>query len=247
MQVGQTKKWFARQLESSFASSHNARRYPKANADRIGGIKRSILLFLPVELTMRMSFRVFRACAVALCATSPMIASAQVPVERVDTAMIEKIKEEGLQRSKVMETISYITDVHGPRLTGSPLTRKAGEWAKGQLTEWGLENAQLESWGPFGRGWTLEACSTNMVEPHFSQIIAYPKAWTPSTPKTVRGEPIYLEANTKEDLEKYRGKLGKAIVLISPPREALDTLRQPLTAGERRVLDWFDEVLPRVA
>ena len=178
---------------------------------------------------MRMSFRVFRACAVALCATSPMIANAQVPVERVDTAMIEKIKEEGLQRSKVMETISYITDVHGPRLTGSPLTRKAGEWAKGQLTEWGLENAQLESWGPFGRGWTLEACSANMVEPHFSQLIAYPKAWTPSTPKTVRGEPIYLEANTKEDLEKYRGKLGKAIVLISPPREVKALFEAPAT------------------
>ena len=149
--------------------------------------------------------------------------------ERVDTAMIEKIKEEGLKRSKVMETISYITDVHGPRLTGSPLTRKAGEWAKGQLTEWGLENAQLETWGPFGRGWTLEACSANMVEPHFSQLIAYPKAWTPSTPKTVRGEPIYLEANTKEDLEKYRGKLGKAIVLISPPREVKALFEAPAT------------------
>jgi carboxypeptidase Q len=178
---------------------------------------------------MRKSFRVFRAVAVALCATSPMFANAQVPVERVDTAMIEKIKEEGLQRSKVMETISYITDVHGPRLTGSPLTRKAGEWTKGKLTEWGLEKANLETWGPFGRGWTLEACSANMVEPHFSQLIAYPKAWTPSTPKTVRGEPIYLEANTKEELEKYRGKLGRAIVLISPPREVKALFEPPAT------------------
>ncbi|MDX1927792.1 MAG: M20/M25/M40 family metallo-hydrolase, partial [Pirellulaceae bacterium] len=178
---------------------------------------------------MRMSFRVSWVCAVALCAASPLIATAQVPVERVDTAMIEKIKEEGLQRSKVMETISYITDVHGPRLTGSPLTRKAGEWAKGRLTEYGLENATLEEWGPFGRGWTLEACSVNMVEPHFSQVIAYPKAWTPSTPKTVRGEPIYLEANTKEDLEKYRGKLGRAIVLISPPREVKALFEPPAT------------------
>ena len=168
---------------------------------------------------MRTSFRVFRACAAMLYAVSPMAASAQVPAERVDSAMIEKIKEEGMQRSKVMESISYLTDVHGPRLTGSPLTRKAGEWTKGKLTEWGLENANLESWGPFGRGWTLEACSANLVEPHFSQLIAYPKAWTPSTPKTVRGEPIYLDAATKEDLEKYRGKLGRAIVLISPPRE----------------------------
>ncbi len=178
---------------------------------------------------MRMRFQVLRACVTVLCAIGPMIACAQVPPERVDTAMIEKIKEEGLQRSKVMETISYLTDVHGPRLTGSPLTRKAGEWTKGLLTEWGLENANLESWGPFGRGWTLEACTANMVEPHFSQLIAYPKAWTPSTPKTVRGEPIYLDAATKEDLEKYRGKLGRAIVLISPPREVKALFDPPAT------------------
>ena len=157
------------------------------------------------------------AAAFAPATIQPL--TAQVPAERVDTAMVDKIKAEGLERSKVMETISYLTDVHGPRLTGSPLTRKAGEWTQAKLTEWGLENAHLESWGPFGRGWTLEACSANLIEPHFSPLIAYPKAWTPSTPKSIRGEPIYLEAQTKEDLEKYRGKLGRAIVLISPPRE----------------------------
>jgi hypothetical protein len=75
----------------------------------------------------------------------------------------------------------------------------------------------------------LEACTANLVEPHFSPLIAYPKAWTPSTPKSVRGEPIYLEANTKEDLEKYRGKLGRAIVLISPPRELKAHFEPPAT------------------
>ncbi len=172
---------------------------------------------------MRRTLCLFRVLAVLVVASGLVPATqqlaAQVPAERVDMAMVEKIKAEGLERSKVMETISYLTDVHGPRLTGSPLTRKAGEWTQSKLTEWGLENAQLEQWGPFGRGWTLEACSANLIEPHFSPLIAYPKAWTPSTPKAVRGEPIYLEAETKEDLEKYRGKLGRAIVLISPPRE----------------------------
>ncbi len=172
---------------------------------------------------MRKIFRSFWAPMALAVASSPMVmlhtASAQVPAERVDNETVEKIKKEGLERSKVMETISFLTDVYGPRLTGSPLTRKAGEWTQAKLTEWGLENAKLEAWGPFGRGWTLEACSANLVEPHFSQLIAYPKAWTPSTPKSVRGEPIYLDAKTKEDLEKYRGKLGRAIVLFSPPRE----------------------------
>src|SRR5262245_2335245 len=97
-------------------------------------------------------------------------ASAQAPRERVNAEMVAKIKEEGTQRSKVMETISFLTDVHGPRLTGSPITRRAGEWAKGRLTEWGLENARLEKWGNFGRGWTLEGFSANVVEPDFCPL-----------------------------------------------------------------------------
>lgn len=139
--------------------------------------------------------------------------------DSVDTEIVEKIKQEGLERSKVMETISYLTDVSGPRLTGSPETRLAGEWAKKRLEDYGLENAHLEPWGPFGRGWSLQSYRANVVAPNFFGLIAYPKAWTPSTPTTVRGEPIYLDANTPEELEKYRGKLGRAIVLISPPRE----------------------------
>lgn len=167
---------------------------------------------------MHNKFQTCKAFAVLSLAMSPSLI-AQVPVEKVDTAIIDKIKEEGMQRSQVMESISYLTDVHGPRLTGSPLTRIAGEWTKAKLNEWGLENSHLESWGPFGRGWTLEACSVNLVEPHYSALIAHPKAWTPSTSKTIRSEPIYLDASTPEELEKYRGKLGRAIVLISPPRE----------------------------
>ncbi len=167
---------------------------------------------------MHNKFQTYKAFALLSLAMSPSLI-AQVPVEKVDTAVIDKIKEEGLQRSQVMESISYLTDVHGPRLTGSPLTRIAGEWTKAKLNEWGLENSHLESWGPFGRGWTLEACSVNLVEPHYSALIAHPKAWTPSTSKTIRSEPIYLDASTPEELEKYRGKLGRAIVLISPPRE----------------------------
>lgn len=154
-------------------------------------------------------------------------AMAQVPAEKIDTEMIEKIQQEGMERSKVMDTLSYLTDVYGPRLTGSPMTKVAGEWTVGKLTEWGLANAHLEAWGPFGRGWVMEGCSVNLVEPNFSPLIAYPKAWSPSTAKTVRGEPIYLDAETTEDLEKYRGKLGRAIVLLSPAREVKPLFEAP--------------------
>ena len=172
-----------------------------------------------------------RVCNVFAVLSLTMSASvfAQTSVEKVDSAMIDKIKEEGLQRSKVMDSISYLTDVHGPRLTGSPLTKIAGEWTKERLSQWGLENAHLENWGPFGRGWTLESCSVNLVEPHFTALIAHPKAWTPSTPKTIQSEPIYLDASTPEELEKYRGKLGRAIVLISPPRDIKALFDPPAT------------------
>jgi len=180
------------------------------------------------ELIMHKKYRVCNAFALLSLAMSTTV-SAQTPVEKIDTAVIDRIKEEGLQRSKVMDSISYLTDVHGPRLTGSPLTKIAGEWTKERLTQWGLEKADLESWGPFGRGWTLESSSVNLVEPHFTALIAHPKAWTPSTPKTIQSEPIYLDASTPEELEKYRGKLGRAIVLISPPRDIKALFDPPAT------------------
>ena len=163
-------------------------------------------------------------CLVVLIAVGAMVAFSgasfgQSPEERVDRDAIKKIKEEGLERSKVMQTISFLTDVHGPRLTGSPQTRAAGEWTVKQLGEWGLVNAHLEPWGPFGRGWSLDGFTANMVQPSFSPLIAYPKAWSGSTPKAIRGKPIYLDAATEKDLDQYRGKLHRAIVLMSPPRE----------------------------
>jgi hypothetical protein len=160
--------------------------------------------------------------------------SAQVAqVEKVDLEMMKKIREEGTQRSQVMETLSWLTDVHGPRLTNSPQYNRATEWAKGKLTEWGLQNASLEAWGPFGRGWSLEGFTANIVKPDFIPLIAYPKAWSPSTNGVVRGPVVYLDAKTAEDLEKYKGKLKGAIVLISPPRD----VQAHFTAEGRRMTD----------
>jgi hypothetical protein len=188
------------------------------------------LVFCCVEEAMR--FGSFALIAlVVLLLQSPAVAqspaTAQAPRERVDTEVVNKIKEEGLKRSKVMETISYLTDVHGPRLTASPRTRKAGEWTQGRLKEWGLENVHLETWGPFGRGWSLEGFTANMVEPTFSPLIAYPKAWSPSTPKTIRGVPVLFDAAKEEELEKFQGKLHRAIVLLSAPRDVKPLFEPP--------------------
>ncbi len=172
-----------------------------------------------------MSWKI-RCFFVCVWGTALVPAIAQPPVDAVDQQMVEKIKAEGTDHSQVMQTISYLTDVYGPRLTGSPDSKIAAEWTIRQLGEWGIPGGKLESWGPFGRGWTLENCLVNMVEPTYSPIIAHVKAWSPSTTRSVRGVPVYLDVEKPEDLEKYRGKLGRAIVLISPPRE-IEALFEP--------------------
>jgi len=157
--------------------------------------------------------------ALVISLASGAAVSAQGPQEKFDQEAINKIKEEGMKHSQVMDILSYLTDVPGPRLTGSPNIRAAQEWAKQKLAAWGLQNAHLEAWGPFGRGWSLEGFSANMTKPHFSPLIAYPKAWSPSTNGVVRAQPVYFNAKTDADLEKFKGRLKGAIVLLAEPRE----------------------------
>jgi hypothetical protein len=153
--------------------------------------------------------------------------SAQVAqVEKVDLEMMKKIREEGLQRSQVMETLSWMTDVNGPRLTGSPGMKSANEWTMKKLAEWGLVNAHLEGF-EFGRGWSFDYCSVHMIEPNYAPLIAYPKAWTPGTNGVVKSEVVLLEVKTPEDLEKYRGKLKGAIVFVAPAREVKAQFKPP--------------------
>src|SRR5258708_38470015 len=93
---------------------------------------------------------------------------------------IVRIKDEGMNRSQVMQTLSYLSDVIGPRLTASPNAKHANEWTRDTLAKWGLQNAPLEAWGPFGRGWTLKHFSAQVIAPQDLPLIAYPKAWSPS-------------------------------------------------------------------
>ncbi|MFO0906908.1 MAG: hypothetical protein U0794_00860 [Isosphaeraceae bacterium] len=144
---------------------------------------------------------------------------------KAPTDPIERIKDEGLNRSKVMETLNQLTDVIGPRLTGSPGLKRANEWTRDQLTKWGLENARLEAWGPFGRGWTLKRFSAQVTEPLCVPLIGYPKAWCSGTDGTVVGPVVYLDATKDSDYDKYKGKLKGAIVLLSSISEVPPGLR----------------------
>lgn len=140
---------------------------------------------------------------------------------------IERIKEEGLKRSQVMQTLSYMTDVIGPRLTGSPNMKRANEWTRDTMTKWGLQNAHLESWGPFGRGWAVKKYSATVIDPQFISVISYPRAWSPATKGVVTGEVVFLDAKTPEELAKYKGQLRGKIVLLSGER-ALKAIDKPL-------------------
>ena len=130
---------------------------------------------------------------------------------------VERIIAEGTNRSEVMKTLSYLTDVIGPRLTGSPNLKRANEWTRDQLKGWGLENAHLEPWGPFGRGWVLKGFSAQVVEPQCIPLLAFPKAWSPGTDGKIVAEVVYLDAKTDSDFDRFKGQLAGKIVLTGAP------------------------------
>ena len=133
---------------------------------------------------------------------------------------IDKIRDEGMNRSQVIQTLSYLTDVIGGRLTGSPNMKRANEWTRDKMKEWGMQNAHLESWGPFGRGWAVRKFSAAVVDPQFIPLISYPRAWSPSTKGVVTSEVVYLDAKTPEDLAKYKGELIRIHMQSSGPAKA---------------------------
>ncbi|OGD09690.1 MAG: hypothetical protein A2Y86_03195 [Candidatus Aminicenantes bacterium RBG_13_62_12] len=139
--------------------------------------------------------------------------------EKVDVGMVNRIWEEGVNRSKIMETLSYLTDVIGPRIPGTPAMKKAGEWAKSKFSEWGMANTAVEPCGEFGLGWANEYISVHMLEPTYSALLAYAKPWTLGTMGKLKGQPVLAVIRTKADLEKWKGKLKGAIVLTDPPRQ----------------------------
>jgi len=148
-----------------------------------------------------------------------IIARIAIAQDNVDLDAANRIRDTALNHSQIMETVGYLTDVTGPRLTGSPNLKQAEEYARDKLRDWGLENAHLEAWGPFGRGWSLGGFTANVLSPRFSPLIAYAKAWSPGTNGVVRGEVVLLDVRTVADLDKYKGKLKGKIVLFSPARQ----------------------------
>jgi carboxypeptidase Q len=167
-----------------------------------------------------------RAASLVLCfLAAPLLALAQEPV---DLQVVTRIRDEGLNRSKVMETAAALTDEIGPRLTNSPAYRKAAEWTRDRLTEFGIANAHLEPF-EFGRGWTFSSVSVRMTKPAVVPLDALPKGWSAATASAVTGQVTRVTIEKEEDLEQYRGKLaGKILLLAGPPeREQVEQDEAP--------------------
>jgi hypothetical protein len=176
-----------------------------------------VFLISPATTFAQQASRSLTTAAPATILGAPAQQTPQTPAKDPNDP-IERIKDEGMNRSQVMQTLSYLSDVIGPRLTASPGMKRSNEWTRDQLTKWGLQNAHLEAWGPFGRGWSLKRFSAQITEPLTIPLIAYPKAWSPGV-GPLTAEVIYFDAKDEADLERFKGKLKGAIVLTSVMRE----------------------------
>jgi hypothetical protein len=141
--------------------------------------------------------------------------------ERINYEVNTRIREEGRERSQIMRTMHFLTDIYGPRLTGSPNHKAAAEWAVQQLTSWGFANGRLEPFD-FGRpGWLNERFSGFIVSPVKDSLVGEVLAWTPSTNGTVIADAVQIvpperptEAELTAWLAEARDKVPERIVLV---------------------------------
>jgi hypothetical protein len=152
-------------------------------------------------------------------------AEVQPASESLDLTMYQRIRDEGLNHSHVMEFASALTDGIGPRLTGSPNLKKANAWTRDTLTKMGLENAHLEDWGEFGLGWQQLNTWARIVEPDTAVLILQATPWSPSTRPSdgqgtgpVTADVVFVNIQDEKDFDQYKGKLAGKIVLFGAMR-----------------------------
>jgi len=138
--------------------------------------------------------------------------------DQADRDMANKIRFEGLKHSQVGKLTAYLSDVIGPRPTGSPEIDRANRWAADKMKAFGLTNVALEPYADFGVGWALRYVSAHLIQPHYAPLIAISVEWGSSTAGKITGAPIYVDIQSKADFAKYAGKLRGKIVLYQPPK-----------------------------
>jgi len=173
-----------------------------------------VVLTLPVSAADKT-----KANAASSEASRPSYELTQPAKENIDYTMYERIRDEELKHSHIMEYASAMMDGIGPRLTGSPNAKHANEWTRDQFTAMGCSNAHLEDWGEFGMGWQQLNTWVRMVSPDPAVFIAQAAPWSPSTNGAVSGPATWIEVKKEEDLDQYKGKLSGKIVLVGDMRD----------------------------
>jgi len=162
----------------------------------------------------------------SLVAIVTLVSVVLVAQERPDQQVLWKIRQEGSTNSQIMRTLHMLTDVHGPRLTGSPSLKAAGEWAIQQMQSWGLTNGHLEPWNFGHPGWTNERLAAYIISPVKDTLVAEVLAWTPGTNGVVKGAAIQVtlpRQPTREELaahlDSLKASLKGKIVLVNAPTQ----------------------------
>ena len=184
-----------------------------------------------------------RLTLTACVALAPVVAFAQERGGRTELGLVSRIKLEAFDHSQVMDTLGYLTDVYGPRLTASPEFKEAADWTVARLKGYGVENARLEKWGPFGRSWALKQYSIEMIAPRYAVLDAAPLAWSDATRGPLTAELLYapygsargsfLPQKQQAELDQYmaawKGKLKGKILLLGRLRELTPIAQAPFS------------------
>lgn len=179
--------------------------------------------------------------ALALAIAAPFAASAQ---EKIDAAMMQRIRKEGLENSQVMDIVFNLTDKSGNRLTNSPGFMRAANYAKQTLAGWGLSNATIAPWGEFGKGWELQKSYVAITAPYYKPLSAYPKTWTAGTKGLKSAEVILVKGNDTLALEAMRGQLKGKVILIDTVTVYKQSFRADATRYTDQQLDSMAAIKP---
>ena len=153
--------------------------------------------------------------------------------EHIDMEMMGRIREEGLNHSQVMDIVFNLTDANGPRLMQSPGYFKAVNWAKSKLSAWGLADAHLEPWGPWGKGWELKKFYLALTAPYYKPVIGFPKTFSAGTGGLAHADVVLIRTKDSTEFSAYHGKLKNKILIL----ERFDSLKLGFAPDATRYTD----------
>ena len=185
----------------------------------------------------RRSSRLLVACVTAV--TLVVLGIPTASQDRTYQEVVAEIRDEGFNRSKVIDYAWYLADVIGPRLSGSAAMRASQAWAKAEMDAIGLTNTSLEPFGEPGVNWDVEYVSLHLLEPDYQPLIGYPQAFTSGTNGPIQGQVVVADIRSRSDLSTYRGRLKDTIVLSTPMREYGPRFEPAAVRHDTRSLEAF--------